>query len=61
MNKPLAMGLFGVEPYVVPPGSNKFIEDYKEQLLSLINDDIEHSIHDELVILGWTPPEKAGE
>lgn len=61
MFKSLAMGLFGVEPYVVPPGSNKFIEEYKEQLLRSINDDIEHSIHDELVILGWTPPKKEGE
>ena len=61
MFKSLAMGLFGVEPYVVPPESNKFIEDYKKELLRSVNDDIEQSIHDELVTLGWTPPEKDGD
>jgi len=40
---------------------NQFIEDYKKELLRSVNDDIEQSLHDELVKLGWTPPEKEGE
>ena len=37
---------------------NKFIEDYKKELLRSVNEDIEQSLHDELVKLGWTPPKK---
>jgi len=40
---------------------DEFINEYKEQLLRSVNDDIEQSLHDELVKLGWTPPEKESE
>ena len=55
MFKSLAAGLFGV------PEHDKVIEDYKKELLRSINDDIEQSLHDELVKLGWTPPKKIGK
>ena len=55
MFKSLAAGLFGV------PEHDEFINEYKEQLLRSVNDDIEQALHDELVKLGWTPPEKEGE
>ena len=40
---------------------NKFIEDYKKELLRSVNEDIEQSLYEELVKLGWTPPKKEGE
>ena len=40
---------------------NKFIEDYKKELLRSVNEDIEQSLHEELVKLGWTPPKKESE
>jgi len=55
MFKSLANGLFGVSEH------DKFIEDYKKELLRSVNDDIEQSLHDELVKLGWTPPKKENE
>ena len=55
MFKSLASGLFGVSEH------DEFINKYKEQLLHSINDDIEQSLHDELVKLGWTPPKKESE
>ena len=39
----------------------EFIDEFKKELHLRINDDIEQSLHDELVKLGWTPPEKGGE
>ena len=36
----------------------EFIDEFKKELHLSINDDIEQSLHDELVKLGWTPPKK---
>ena len=39
----------------------EFIDEFKKELHLRINDDIEQSLHDELVKLGWTPPKKENE
>ena len=35
-----------------------FIDEFQKGLHLSINDDIEQSLHDKLVKLGWTPPKK---
>jgi len=55
MFKSLAVKSFDVSEH------DELINKYKEQLLHSINDDIEQSLHDELVKLGWTPPKKESE
>jgi len=55
MFKSLHVESFGV------PEHDKFIDEFKKELHLRINDDIEQSLHDELVKLGWTPPKKENE